>query len=238
MVRRLPNVAALAIACAGTAAVAAPVVIWPVDPIIPADSQASALWIENKGDAPITMQVRALGWQQAGGADDYPRQSDVAISPPMAVVQPGQRQLVRIIRRTRAAAPESSYRLLIDELPPPGEDGERGGTSAQVAIQMRYSIPLFAYSTPRENAVPQLSSRVELADGRRYLVVSNSGNGHARLVNLRARAGTGQIPLIAGLVGYVLPGASMRWPLPAEAPVSATFIVNVNGKDLSLAASA
>ncbi|MGX8249740.1 fimbrial biogenesis chaperone, partial [Escherichia coli] len=31
------------------------VLIWPIDPVIPADQKASSLWVENKGDQATMM---------------------------------------------------------------------------------------------------------------------------------------------------------------------------------------
>ena len=47
---------------------AAAVIIWPVDPKIAA-AGATALWIENKGNEPITMQIRTLRWSQGPQGD-------------------------------------------------------------------------------------------------------------------------------------------------------------------------
>lgn len=221
------------------AAHAAAVVLWPVDPKIADGQKATALWVENKGREPVSLQVRALGWDQAGGEDSYADQDEVVASPPIASVPGGQRQLIRIIRRTPGAGPaERSYRLLIDELPPPLDPGKPATPTAQLNVQMRYSIPLFAYSGAGETAKPVLQARVEHTGGQRFLVVSNTGAIHARLVDLRAVAGSHHRVLTRGLVGYVLPGRTMRWALPAEAGMASTFQVNVNGADQPLAPTA
>jgi fimbrial chaperone protein len=36
---------------------ASSVLIWPIDPVLEADQQASALWLENRGDEPANLQV-------------------------------------------------------------------------------------------------------------------------------------------------------------------------------------
>jgi fimbrial chaperone protein len=61
---------------------------------------------------------------------------------------------------------------------------------------------------------------------------------HARLVDLRAVTGALRTTVIPGLIGYVLAGQTMRWPLPQDFAITATFEVNVNGKDQSLAPTA
>ena len=65
---------------------AAAVIIWPVDPKITVTERATALWIENKGNEPITMQVRTLRWSQGPQGDLYDDQDEIVASPPIAVM--------------------------------------------------------------------------------------------------------------------------------------------------------
>lgn len=226
---------------ATTAAVpahAAAVVLWPVDPTISAGQTATALWVENRGAQPVTLQVRSLGWSQAAGEDEYAQQDEIVTSPPIANVGPGQRQLVRVIRRDLGTTPaEHSYRLLIDELPPPLDPAKPDGPSAHLAVQMRYSIPLFTYDGAIA-AKPTLQGHTVLLNGKRYAEIRNASQRHARLIDLRIQQGGKSVTVAAGLIGYVLPGATMRWPLPDGAPVDGTLLVNVNGADTSLAPTA
>jgi fimbrial chaperone protein len=216
---------------------AAAVVLWPVDPTIAAGQTATALWVENRGAQPVTLQVRSLGWSQAGNEDQYARQDEVVTSPPIANVAPGERQLIRIIRRDAGTIPaEHSYRLLIDELPPPVDPTKPGTTSGQLSVQVRYSIPLFTYDGEIA-ATPTLMAHTVVIDGKRYAEIRNVGQRHARLINLRIQTGAKDFTVTAGLLGYVLAGSTMRWPLPEGAP-NGTIVVNANGTDTTLAPTA
>ena len=218
------------------AAEAAAVVLWPVDPVIQAGQNASALWIENKGNVPVTLQVRTLGWGQAQGDETYAQQDEIVASPPIAQVAAGQRQLVRIIRRGQGTSQtEHSFRLLIDELPPVVDPNKPADPGAQLSVQMRYSIPLFTYDMAESK--PQLSTRFEISGGKRYIVIHNTGTKHARLVDLRMRVGGEPTTVLSGLIGYVLAGSTMRWELPPTAPTNGQILVNVNGGDMSLSSS-
>lgn len=222
---------------ASPAAAQSSVVIWPVDPQIKATEQATALWLENRGTTPVTLQVRSFAWDQSAGEDDYRDQDAVVASPPIAQVGPGQRQLIRVIRRAPDTAGEHAYRLVIDELPQPkaAPDAE---VSAQLSVQMRYSIPLFTHGPQSASPAPRLTSHVELAGGKRWLAIANSGTKHARLTDLRAgNSGKQSTTIKAGLVGYVLPGATMRWELPADAAPATVFTVAVNGDEQTLGQS-
>lgn len=223
----------------GVPAHAGSIVLWPVNPTIAADEHATALWLENRGDAPVALQVRAFGWSQADGEDQYSAQDEIVASPPIATVAPGKRQLVRLVRRTPpTAGNERSYRLLIDELPPIAEPGHAKPPGASLAIKMRYSIPLFTGEATTSVPQPNLDVRFTAAKGQRFVELRNTGSRHARLVDLRLIHGARQFDIRSGLAGYVLPGAVMRWALPTDMPLIGTILVNVNGTDQSLSPNA
>ena len=99
---------------------ASSILIWPIDPVLEADQQASALWLENRGDAPASMQIRVFAWNQDGFDDQYQNQRDVVGSPPVATLAPGQKQLIRLTRtKSFPAGEEHAYRIIIDEIPAP-----------------------------------------------------------------------------------------------------------------------
>ena len=135
---------------AGQVQAASSVLIWPIDPVLEADQQASALWLENRGNETANLQIRVFAWSQGGFDEQYQNQRDVIGSPPVAKIEPGQKQLVRLTR-TREVPPgqELAYRIIIDEIPAaaPETPAADGKTAAAIRFQMRYSVPLFAYGT-------------------------------------------------------------------------------------------
>ncbi|MFJ2281690.1 molecular chaperone [Pseudomonas sp. NPDC087803] len=228
----------------GNAQAASSVLIWPIDPVLEADQQASALWLENRGTETANLQIRVFGWSQSGFEEQYQNQRDVIGSPPVAKIEPGQKQLVRLTR-TKDVPPgqELAYRIIIDEIPsaqPPAAEG--GKTAAAIRFQMRYSVPLFAYGAglwskedstrprdPKGVGVPQLSWRTVAVDGKPYVEVRNQGAVHARLTDVTLKQGGQSKPLAEGLLGYVLPGAVMRWPAPGPLASESALQVRVNG---------
>ncbi|WRH90725.1 molecular chaperone [Pseudomonas fluorescens] len=229
---------------ASQAHAASSVLIWPIDPVLEADQQASALWLENRGSETANLQIRVFGWSQSGFAEQYQNQRDVIGSPPVAKIEPGQKQLVRLTR-TKEVPPgqELAYRIIIDEIPsaqPTTADG--GKTAAAIRFQMRYSVPLFAYGAglwskedstrardPKGVGLPQLSWRTVAVDGKPYVEVRNQGAVHARLTDVAIKQAGQSKPLAEGLLGYVLPGAVMRWPAPGPLAGESALQVRVNG---------
>jgi len=237
---RFPLLALAAAWLAASPALASSVVIWPIDPKIAAGERATALWLENSGAEPITLQVRSFVWSQDEGGDRLTDQDEIVASPPMVEIAPGTRQLVRVIRRTiRTDAAERSYRIFVDEVPTSAPDLAPGEAGARLSVQMRYSIPLFTYGAPEPRGAAGASLRmgVRNLDGTRHVEITNTGDRHVRLTDLRSGSDPAGAILRQGLLGYVLPGATMRWPIPAEATGS-VFTVAVDGVPRVIAPSA
>lgn len=217
-------VAALAFALfawAPAAHAAAPLMIWPVDPVIAGEQRAVAVWVENRGTTPVALQARVYAWRQENGDDQFTPQQAVVASPPISQIPPGARQMVRLIATQPVpAGQEQAFRVLLDELPGPTPAMEATADAPQAApsapqlgvkLQIRYAIPLFVYGPgtlgPRMPAThadllerlagngtlePALHWAVESGpQGSQALVVHNTGPGHARLTAVRWRAANG-----------------------------------------------
>ncbi|MFC3944519.1 molecular chaperone [Pseudomonas gingeri NCPPB 3146 = LMG 5327] len=240
------GVLAMVLLGAGQAWAASSVLIWPIDPVLEADQQASALWLENRGNETTNLQIRVFAWSQNGFDDQYQNQREVIGSPPVARIEPGQKQLVRLTR-TRDVPPgrEQAYRIIIDEIPSaksPDTAASEGKTAAAIQFQMRYSVPLFTYGAglwskedltrqrdPKSAGVPDLSWRKVAQGGRSYIEIRNRGAVHARLTDVALRQGGQPRPVVEGLMGYVLPGATMRWPVPEPLAGGQELLLRVNG---------
>ncbi|SEH12318.1 fimbrial chaperone protein [Sphingopyxis sp. YR583] len=213
------------------------ILIWPVNPVIQGDDRAAALWLENPGKTPVTLQVRVYAWAQPDGRDAYAQQDEVLGTPPIVTIQPGERQLVRLTRTTPPpAVAEKPYRVIVDEIPTSDAPTSPG---AAVSFRMRYSLPLFSYaqSAAREGKAkakaalpaPALHWRSSSdADGT-FLEIRNTGAGHARLTDVAFVTGSRRNTVAEGLLGYVLPGATMRWPLPRGTAASGDLSAAING---------
>jgi fimbrial chaperone protein len=204
------------------------VLIWPVNPVIAADKKAAALWLENPGTSPVTLQVRIYAWEQAEGKNVYAAQDAVVGTPPIVTIAPGTKQLVRLTRMGSAPArTETPYRVIVDEIP--SAAGLDAAPGPAISFRMRYSIPLFVMGPATQGSTaalqPKLAWRIVAQGGERFVEVRNVGPVHARLT---AAVIGGRTSLGEGLLGYVLPDRAMRWPLPPGASTD-DFSVSVNG---------
>ncbi|MGE8323700.1 MAG: molecular chaperone [Pseudomonas sp.] len=221
------------------------VLIWPIDPVLEADQKAGALWLENRGTAPANLQVRVFAWRQGDYQEQFQAQREIIGSPPVANIAPGQKQLIRLTRTGPSpAGQEQAYRIIIDEIPAAiAVDKAEPGTTAAIRLQMRYSVPLFVYGEGlwgkadpegKRNAEgvgkPQLSWNAVTVQGKPYVELRNTGPVHARLTDVVVQQGSHSKPVAEGLLGYVLPGASMRWPAPLVPSAGSVLKGRVNGQ--------
>ncbi|NEH47151.1 fimbria/pilus periplasmic chaperone, partial [Rhizobium leguminosarum] len=77
---------------------ASSILVWPIYQVIESDENSSALWLENKGDAPVGLQIRIMSWKQIDFQDRYADQSNVIATPPFMTLEPGKRNMIRLIR--------------------------------------------------------------------------------------------------------------------------------------------
>lgn len=225
--------------------------IWPLNPTIKAQENAAALWLENPSDQPITMQIQSYAWAQQDGEDVYAPQSEVIATPTLVTLAPRAKQLIRITRLgPPPSQPERAYRLIVDEVPVERTSDTEQQLVTGIQFRMRYSLPLFTYAAgilpPSEANIgggasknsakgqyPPAVLRWHLTqDGKqRVIEIENSGQGHARLTSAKLIGPNGDTQLASGLMGYVLAGSRLRYPLPdalqdSDAPLQ--FIASVN----------
>nr|WP_246432390.1 fimbria/pilus periplasmic chaperone [Xanthomonas theicola] len=219
---------ALLAALGGGQAAAASLQLAPTMLSLAPEQNADGLWLSNSGSAPVQVQVRAYRWTQHDGNEELQPTQELLISPPMRSLPAGERQLIRVIRADPAApAEEVAYRVIVDELPRP--QAERAG----MQFVLRYSVPVFVL--PRQPQPPQPDLRARLrrdADGTASLEVGNRGSAHAQIADLRHIADGSPRFALDGLVGYVLPGQTMRWSLgrPLSAFPLGVFTARINGE--------
>ncbi|WP_093138948.1 molecular chaperone [Pseudoxanthomonas sp. GM95] len=210
----------------GSTASAASLQVSPTSVTLTPAQNADALWLSNTGTAPVNVQLRVFRWTQSGGTESLDVTQDVIASPPMQTIAPGARQLVRVIRPDRSPiAGEMTYRIIVDELP--SSDPQQG-----LQFVLRYSVPVFVLPSTQAPDAQLQATVVAAADGAAAIEVHNTGAGHAQLADLSYAAPSGEVPVIPGLVGYVLPGQTMRWTLPGAAArySEVRFSARINGE--------
>lgn len=208
--------------------VQAAVLIWPTSLSINPGEKATALWLENRGQTDQIYQARVFSWSQENGKDALSEQERVVVSPPMMQIEPGKRQLIRLINLSPVAQnKEMSYRVIVDELPiDTGQAAPR--ESSGIQFQMRYSIPLFVYGpglphpmkevdkkvTAEAQELKMLTWKIVRHKDSYHLAIHNNGPTHVYLSDIDFGGNRLSQSTHPKLAGYVLSGSTMEWPLP------------------------
>jgi len=187
--------------------------VTPSNILIGPGQMATSLTVRNRTARAASFQVRAYGWQQDSNGDDMlSPTAEIVSSPPIATIAPGGSQVIRLVLRRAPAAREGTYRILLDQLPPPAESGV-------VHLLLRLSIPIFAQ--PEARIAPQLQWRVFTDGGEQWLAVTNSGNRHASLQQMTLSTADGRsLQLEMKSPPHVLAGATKRWRIVGGEPLS------------------
>lgn len=222
---------------------AASLQVSPVIVDLQARQNSEGLWLSNSGTQPLQAQVRVYAWVQENGEDLLKPTNDMVASPPMLTIQPGQRQIVRLVRVGAGQAPpsvEKAYRVVMDELP--------GGAGAEgVKFVLRYSVPIFISPLKPEAAVGGPSAAVpgealewhmQEHPAGSVLTARNQGHTRAKVTNVSLLGRDGKkIVLSEGLYGYVLSGSIRHWSLSREAGAAARggrLDLSINDQAISL----
>lgn len=213
--------AAVAIALAGLAttdASAQSLAVLPVTIQMEPGQMATLLTVINQGPVETAVQIRAFSWHQDDGSDQLVTSDEIMVSPPLATIQPGGTQIVRLVLRNQVVGREGTYRVLLDQIPPPAEPGV-------VRVALRMSLPVFA--EPATRVAPDLSFHIEHENDQAYLVAVNNGGRHEviRDVTLEAKNGA-NLTIDSTVSPYVLAGAKRRWPIAkaeGAAPITGAY---------------
>ena len=128
---------AIALSLQGSAASGQALSVMPVHVQLATGQKATTLSVTNAGSIETSIQIRAYAWAQPEGQDELAATDVLVVSPPIATIAPGATQTIRLVLRRSPEARESTYRILLDQIPPLAEQGT-------VRVVLRLSIPVFA----------------------------------------------------------------------------------------------
>lgn len=171
--------------------------------------------------APVRLQAQLLRWTQdlEGRSITLPS-DDLVISPPLAELQPGQRQVFRLALRGAPHAEESAYRLIFEDV---AESAAAAPGAAGMAInfRMRYDLPVLVapagkvQNALRWSACPVDPARAVIATPVQACVrLLNAGNRRVKVKTLTL-LGDGWQQALSTLDGEtVLVGSQREWHVP------------------------
>jgi fimbrial chaperone protein len=200
--------AILIVLLTGLAARAQALAVLPVNVLLSPGQRASTLEVNNQGTSETAIQIRAYAWSQKDGQDQLTPSDAVMVSPPIASIAAGATQVIRLILRQPPQDSEATYRILVDQIPPPAEPGI-------VHVVLRLSIPIFAQ--PMTRAVPRVQFHIENNGGQAYLVGSNEGLRHEAIREIVLTTADGRkLKEEPSASPYILAGSTRRWHITAQ----------------------
>ena len=192
---------------------AASIGVSPVRATLSANQKIETITVRNTGTEPMSVQLEVMSWSQQDGEDVFTATREVLANPPIFTVPPGGSQLVRAgLRRAPDARRELTYRIFLQELPPPPSPDFNGAK-----MLMRVSLPVFVL--PEVAAQPALRwQAARTSDGALKISLTNIGNAHVQIANFSlSLPGSAQPWITQQSSTYVLHGQSRDWILPANA---------------------
>lgn len=201
------SVAAIGPAFAGSIAVN------PVRVNLSTTQTTSPLVVRNSGAEPSVVQLQIVSWSQQDGKDVLVPSRDLLATPPIFTVPAGGSQIVRVgLRQRTAAQAEGSYRLILQEVPPPPKPEFRG-----LQVALRLSVPVFiAPAIAPTTTLAWQANVTATQNSPADLKISalNTGNAHVQVLGFKLSSGGVELPLMSpSEAAYVLPGQRREWSL-------------------------
>ncbi|HXG29354.1 MAG TPA: fimbria/pilus periplasmic chaperone [Nevskiales bacterium] len=190
----------------------------PVKVTLPARAKATSVTITNNGRKPLALRIRLYAWDKHEGEDRLQAAEDLLVTPPILKLEPGRAQIVRIGRPAEIPVPavEKAYRLVVSELPLPGE-GQAESTLALRSL-LEISVPVFV---PPARPDKRLEWTLQPGPQPAAATVSvrNAGTVHSKLTRLRLLDAGGQLLAESQKMLYALPQQQARTPLLLSRPL-------------------
>jgi fimbrial chaperone protein len=181
--------------------------VTPMRVVLTAAKPVVALEVRNEGAEATVLQIELAGWTQADNADVYGETADLLATPPILTVPPGASKVVRVgLRRAPDRDHELSYRLYVQEIPPPISTDFQG-----MRMTLRVGVPVFVAAAAKTK--PQLQWHTAAgADGAIKVTLTNSGTEHVKITDLEvSSADSERTSGVQRVSTYVLPGQSREW---------------------------
>jgi fimbrial chaperone protein len=186
---------------------------WNIDPVrleLSPQQQTAALTVTNESDQPTSIQIQAVAWSQAEGKDVFTPTKEVLVSPPFVTIPAKGEQIIRVaLRRKADAVNELTYRINLQELPPPHAPEFVG-----VQVALRIGLPVFVQSQNGQAAAKVTWNVSQLADNTLKVQAQNKGNAHIQISDFALYVPGADKP-ISDQTGssYILSGQSHEWLL-------------------------
>ncbi|WP_290537772.1 MULTISPECIES: fimbria/pilus periplasmic chaperone [Alcanivorax] len=146
------------------------------------NNPTTQLSIENNSERTVTLQTTVMRWQQDGGQDNLTPSNDIFVSPPILMLKPGGRQVIRLRHMPAMPSEEKAYRLYLQDT------AARARQSGGANMAVRIGLPIFVSPGGSQQPDPRINTRYQ--DGIWQVSVSNAGSTNFRVIGLDAFRGS------------------------------------------------
>jgi fimbrial chaperone protein len=152
----------------------------PVQVYLTGRTTSVTLTLRYDGDEPSRFQIAAFAWDQKpdGGEVLTPTQ-DIFFFPVLLNMKPHEEHKLRISRAVPPAAAEKTYRLHIQQLPPP----QVAAKPAEVRFVTTMGLPVFV--EPVNASAEGKVDNIRLSNGTLSFSIENMGNAHLKANTIR-----------------------------------------------------
>jgi fimbrial chaperone protein len=215
----------LALCC--NAATAGSFAVSPIKAELTAQRAVTSLTVRNDGSESVSIQLQTNAWSQQDGVDVQTPTTDLIASPPIFSLDPGASQVVRVgLRKPQAGSLETTYRLLLQELPPPPTPDFQG-----LKVALALSVPVFI--APATPAQERLNWQIRDVDGGLQVQLHNQGNVHARITEFTLSLADGSPVARMDAASYVLAGQTGEWTLTPTSPVASGTRLRLSARTMA-----
>ncbi|HWK50767.1 MAG TPA: fimbria/pilus periplasmic chaperone [Steroidobacter sp.] len=206
-------------------AFAGSIAVNPIRVNLSATQTTSPLVVRNSGAEPSVVQLQLMSWSQQDGKDVLLPSRDLLATPPIFTVPAGGSQTVRVGLRQRVdARTEGSYRLILQEVPPPPKPEFRG-----LQVALRLSVPVFVAPASATTTLAWRANVTSALNAQELTIAaSNTGNTHVQVLGFKLFSGGVALPLRSPAeTAYLLPGQGREWNLRLTSVPAAGSTVRV-----------
>lgn len=168
---------------------------------------ATTVQVRNMADRTATIQAHVVRWTAEGVKEILTENDELLLNPPMFSLEPNEVQFMRVgLRKPPSETGESTYRLILEELPPP-----EGTNLDGIETLLRISVPIFINM---QSSQPELTWGIQ-HDGKDGLVLwaENHGHGHIKVNSVELRSKVEGAAVSRVLNAYLLSEGRKEWPI-------------------------
>lgn len=190
---------------------------------------AVSVTLDSNAAMPMRLQAEVLVWRQTvKGENVYDDTTELLVTPPIAEIKPGQKQIFRLAMRGARAAPEElAYRLVLEDISAVMGTAQVA-PNMKVDFRMRYDLPvLLAPVSPVANRVLwkpcKADTLISAKQTAACIHLLNAGNRRVKIQTLTVVGDGWQQPLAFGDGENILAGAEREWRIPLQASQTGRF---------------